>query len=115
FGNEWLPLYIGMVYNQCVSERHSAPDHKARMEKLQKRFPESIFYITLGTPQFISGRLSQNTIKEIEQLLIYCNWNDKMINAKEINAFDSSKQIRIINEGFIEHICQESVYGVFYR
>jgi len=115
FEKEWTPLYIGMVYDQSVSERHKSEDHKARMDLLKQRYKDKLFYVTLGTPSFKKGRISSSAIKAIEQLLTYCNWSDKMINEKNIEYCAISSQVRILNKGFIEHVCEETAYGVFYR
>ncbi len=40
---EWWPFYIGLVYNQYVSERHKNKDHQERMKYLNEKHPGLTF------------------------------------------------------------------------
>ncbi len=112
---EWWPYYIGMVFEQTISERLNQPDHKKRLENLRKKYPSLNFTVSLGTPSFNKGKVSQSNISAVEGLLIYSNWHDDMVNERKISKFSSLKQIYIKNTGFIEHLHEEIVYGVLYR
>jgi hypothetical protein len=111
----WHSFYIGMVFKQCVSERHKQADHKTRLKKLQENHPNLQFLLTLGTPILTTGELTQATIEEIEGLLIFSNWHEQMVNPRKIKTFLGRNQIHIENTGWTKHLVQEMGYGVVYR
>ena len=112
---KWLPFYIGIAFDQSVSERHKQEDHRKKIENLKRQHPNTTFNISLGIPQLSVGNLTKKNVESIEGLLIYSNWNEQMVNIKNINKFSSAKQIYIKNTGFIEHLEEFVVYGVVYK
>ena len=114
---EWWSYYIGMVYEQCISDRHKQEDHKRRLKYLQSKNKNLNFSISLGTLKLLHGaRITKKVVDEIEGLLIYGNWNEYMVNKKKIEHFSSDRTFHITNKGFIEHLeSEELAYGVFQR
>jgi hypothetical protein len=113
----WFTHYIGKVYVQNSSKRHRAADHIARLKELQLNYPGRTFHLTLGTPRFDDGLENPDEliIDQIEGLLIYSNWSEKMINKRRIDTFHCSRQISLENTGFISHLCKRSAYGIFWN
>lgn len=114
---DWWTYYFGMVYDQCISDRQKQPDHRRRLEMLQKDNPKRNFRITLGVLSLPHGNLNNRKLTQaIEGLLIYANWHEDLINLKKVENFACKKSIFIRNIGFIEHLDAEEVaYGVFCR
>ncbi|MFC5459307.1 hypothetical protein [Massilia niabensis] len=111
---QWITHYIGKVYAQRSSQRHRGADHIARLNELKKSYPNQVFHLTLGTPEFIDarGKPDEATIDQIEGLLIYSNWSDAMVNRQKIESFACSRQIVIENVGFDQHLWKRAAYGV---
>ncbi len=113
FEDEWWSYYIGMVYEQNVSIRHMNKDHTKRLERLQNKFPETVWHLTLGTPAVEGKRITKKLIKEVEGLLIYSHWHEKCINELKVNYFFADRYISIINSGFSDPFYTKVGYGVF--
>lgn len=114
-GDKWLPYYIGMTFNQTAAIRNKQIDHSARLERLKLRFPEHKFMITLGTPRFELGSITQDAIGAIEGLLIYGNWHSEMDNVKKVQTFNSIPHVFVRNVGWSEHVEPELAFGVFHK
>ena len=112
---DWWPYYIGMTHRQSASIRNKQADHRARLSKLKFDYPSLTFSISLGTPTFATGTLSEANIKAVEGLLIYTNWHEKMDNSKNVARYAASMQIYVRNVGWNAHLYPESAYGAFYR
>ena len=112
--NEWWPMYIGMVYEVCVSLRLQAQDHLERRERLRKKYPGMVAHLSLGTPEFLIEKCTKDRIRTIEHLLIYSNWHEGMLNKRSVQNFNAPFQVLVENCGFADHLITKSGYGVFY-
>lgn len=111
----WMPYYIGMTTKQSVALRNQQRDHRERFAELKESHPNLQFMLTLGTPKFERGRATEETIRIMEGLLIYCNWHDEMANTMKVQTYSSVKHVFIRNTGWSHHIEPEVGFGVFYK
>jgi len=115
--NNWWSFYIGMVVDQCVSDRHKNADHRDRLRELKANNRDVTFNLSLGVVHPKAGtNITNALIENIEGLLIYANWHEDLVNKKKIVDFTSGNTFQIINKGFIDHLeVEEIVYGVVYK
>ena len=68
--NEWWTYYLGMVFEQCVSDRLKQDDHKKRLESLRLNNKNLNFSVSLGVLKEKENRkITRKLIEGIEGLL----------------------------------------------
>ena len=114
---EWWTYYIGMSYDQWVSDRHKQPDHVEKLKELRRNNKETNFQVSLGAVKFAPyTRVTRALIEELEGLLIYANWHEDLVNKKKTEGFHSKRSFHVENAGFVDHLeTAEIAYGVVYR
>ncbi len=112
---KWTAYYIGMTYLQYVSDRNKAEDHQNRLLKLEAKYPDKLWHLTLGMVKLKSGNITEQLIGKIEGMMIYSHGQEELITKSMAKAYKSMNSMRIVNSGFIEPFFTEIVYGTFFR
>ena len=114
---KWWTYYIGMVYDQWVTDRHKQKDHKNRLDDLKIKHPSLIFHVSIGVLKQASGaRITEELIADLEGLLIHAEWHEELANKRKVGTFSSGRTYSVTNDGFIDHLdAKEIVFAVVYR
>jgi len=111
FGSSRRVLYIGKTYRQNASYRLAQPDHVRRWKKLRRMYPRHKLTVSFGLAEFDGDRCTSKRIDEVESILIYANWHDRLINAKKIYRFAIRGQLRLTNSGYYKPLKRECFHG----
>ena len=111
FGGSRRILYIGKAYRQFVSHRLSQPDHIRRWKKLRRIYPRHKLTVSFGFATFDDARGTSKRIDEVESILIYANWHERLMNSRKVYRFAIRGQIRLTNRGYYKPLRRECFHG----
>jgi hypothetical protein len=109
-------FYIGMVYNQHVTQRLSQPDHRQRYVRLRHDHPNHRFRVSLGAVEIENGRITRNRIDQIETILVFAHYEEnqqQIINKRKWMTHRITSHYTIHNYGYRAPLYREIHLGIF--
>ena len=111
FGSSRSVLYIGKAYQQYASRRLSQSDHIKKWRMLRRKYSRHKLMVSFGVAKFAGYSCTARRIDTAESVLIYANWNDRLINSKKIYGFSIRGQVRLTNAGYYRPLHRECFHG----
>lgn len=105
--------YIGKTFQQKVTIRLKQPDHKKRYAAFTGIHPNHKFFVSHGVITMNNGKLTENRLAEIEQILIYSNDPTHSGNVKNFYEHGVTGSYLINNVGYRCSLPKKIQLGVF--
>ncbi len=99
-GSSYKLFYIGQTYRQDVAKRLNQLDHRKRFRDLKKKYPHHKIFVNFGIiDKMERAKVTKKLIRNVENLLIFCNDNDHFKNIKGTSDIKLIEQFHVRNIG----------------